>query len=140
VAGSGARVVYLDASAIVKLVVREMETDDLIGYIGDAELVSSEISEIEVPRAAYLRTGEVASIARAETVLRRFSLVALDDELRREAARARPPDLRSLDAIHLASCLRLGKRLEAVLVYDRKLADALRAHALRVEAPSGTRN
>ena len=136
-AGSVTRVVYLDASAIVKLVVRETETDDLIGYLGDAELVSSEITEVEVPRAAYLRTGEVESIARAEAVLRRFSLVALDDELRREAARARPPDLRSLDAIHLASCLRLATRLEAVLVYDRKLADALRARAFRVEAPSG---
>ena len=130
--------VYLDASAIVKLVVREKETDDLIGYIGDADLVSSEIAEIEVPRAAYLRTGEAESIARAEAALRRFSLVVLDEELRREAARARPPDLRSLDAVHLVACLRLAKQLEAVVVYDRRLSDAVRARGLRVEAPPGT--
>jgi len=136
VAGSAARVLYLDASAIVKLVVRERETEKLIEFIDEAELVSSEISEIEVPRAAHLRTGEVESIARAEAVLRRFGLVALDDELRREAAGARPPDLRTLDAIHLVSCLRLARHLEAVLVYDRKLTHALRARALRVESPA----
>lgn len=132
--------VYLDASAIVKLVVREKETTSLVNYLGDAEPVSSEIAEIEVVRAAYLRTGDVESIARAEAVLRRFSLVALDDELRRDAARARPADLRSLDAIHFASCLRLAKQLDAVVVYDRRLTEALRANALRVEAPSGEDN
>lgn len=134
-AASAPRVLYLDASAIVKLVVRERETDRLIDYLGDAALVSSEISEVEVPRAAYLATGESETIARAETALRRFSLVALDDELRREAARAVPADLRSLDAIHLASCLRLKAQVDAVVVYDRKLSAALRAHALAVEAP-----
>lgn len=135
-AGNAARLLYLDASAIVKLVVRERETDALMRYIGGADLVSSEISEIEVPRAAYLRTGDVESVTRAETTLRRFSLVALDDELRREAARARPADLRSLDAVHLVSCLRLAEQLEAVVVYDRRLAAAVRTHGLRVEAPS----
>jgi len=135
VASNVPRVLYLDASAIVKLVVRDRETDELISYIGDAALVSSVISEIEVPRAAYLKTGESESIARAETAMRRFSLVELDDELRREAARARPADLRSLDAIHFASCLRLKTHLSAVVAYDRKLAAALRARAMRVEAP-----
>lgn len=132
---SAARVVYLDASAIVKLVVRERETDSLLAYLEDAERVSSEIAEIEVVRAAYLRTGASESIARAEAVLRRFSLVPVDDDIRRDAARARPADLRTLDAIHLASCLRLARQLDAVVAYDRRLADALRANALRVDAP-----
>ena len=135
-ASSAPRVLYLDASAIVKLVVREPESDELISYVRDAALVSSVISEIEVPRAAYLKTGESETIARAETAMRRFSLVELDDELRREAARARPADLRSVDAIHLASCLRLKTRLAAVVAYDRKLIAALRANALLVEAPA----
>ena len=134
-ASSALRVLYLDASAIVKLVIREKETDQLVDYVGDAALVSSEISEVEVPRAAYLATGESDTIARAEAALRRFSLVSLDDELRREAARVRPPDLRSLDAIHLASCLRLKAQLDAVVAYDRKLAAALRTHALPIAAP-----
>jgi predicted nucleic acid-binding protein len=135
VASSASRVLYLDASAIVKLVIRERETERLIEYVSGATLVSSEISEVEVPRAAYLATGESDSIARADATLRRFSLVALDDELRRDAARLRPADLRSLDAIHLVSCLRVKAQVDAVLVYDRKLEAALRTHALPVEAP-----
>lgn len=134
-ATSPERVLYLDASAIVKLVVRERETDDLIAYIGTAQLVSSEISEVEVPRAAYLRTGDTESITHAERLLRRLSLVVLGDELRRDAARARPPELRTLDAVHLVSCLQLATQLEAAVVYDRRLADAVRSHGLRVEAP-----
>lgn len=130
------RVVYVDSSAIVKLVVRERETDVLRDYLRGAELVSSEIAEIEVPRAAYLRTARAESVSRAEALLRRFSLVPLDDELRRAAARARPPGLRSLDAVHLVSCLRLASRLDAVVCYDRRLAVALHAGRLRVEAPA----
>ncbi len=120
----------------MKLVVRERETDALAAYLAGAELASSEIAEIEVPRAAYLRTGEAASVARAESLLRRFSLVALDEDLRREAARAQPAELRSLDAVHLVSCLRLAKQLDAVVAYDRRLAGAVLAAGLHVEAPT----
>ena len=136
VASERPRLVYLDSSAIVKLVVREKETDALEEYLGSAELVSSEIADVEVPRAAYLRTGKTESVTRADAVLRRFGLVPLDDELRRAAARARPAELRSLDAVHLVSCLRLAAHLESVVCYDRRLAAALRAGSLHVEAPS----
>ena len=134
-ASSAPRILYLDASAIVKLVIRERETDRLIEYVGDAALVSSEVSDVEVPRAAYLKTGDSEAIARAEAAMRRFSLVALDAELRHEAARVRPADLRTLDAIHLASCLRVRAQVDAVLAYDRKLTAALRTHGLSVAAP-----
>jgi predicted nucleic acid-binding protein len=129
------RAFYLDASAIVKLVVGETATAALVGHIGDASLITSEISEVEVPRAAYLRTGAEATVRHAEEVLARFNLVPLDEEIRRDAARARPAELRSLDAIHLASCLRVAKHIEAVVVYDKRLAKALRAQDLRVDAP-----
>lgn len=127
---------YLDSSAVVKLVVRERETDELRAFIGGADLVSSEIAEVEVPRAAYLTTENAETLAHAEAILRRFSLVALDDELRHEAARARPPALRSLDAVHLVSCLRLARELTAVVVYDRRLTAALRALGLPIAAPA----
>jgi len=51
----------------------------------------------------------------AETVLRRFDLIALDEELQRAAARRLPRELRTLDAIHLVSALRVGERLRALL-------------------------
>jgi predicted nucleic acid-binding protein len=136
VAAEQRRALYLDASAIVKLVVREDETDALTRSLGDAPLVTSEISEVEVPRAAYLRTGSDESVRHADAVLARFHLVPLDEEVRRDAARARPADLRSLDAIHMASCLRLARHLEAAVAYDRRLADALRARRVTVLAPA----
>lgn len=136
-ASDAPRLVYLDSSAIVKLVVREGETDALRAFLRGAELVSSEIADVEVPRAAYLRTGKSETVSRAEQVLGHLALVPLDDELRRSAARARPAELRSLDAIHLVSCLRLATQLDSVVCYDRRLATALRAGRLRVEAPAG---
>ena len=130
------RVLYLDASAIVKLVVRETETDALRTYLEGAQLVTSEMSLTEVPRAAHLRTGASEVIAQAETVLRRFDLVTLEEELHRAAARFRPRELRTLDAIHLVSALRLRGRLSAVVAYDKRLTRAARDAGLRVDAPA----
>lgn len=132
------RVVYLDASAIVKLVVREGETEALRAYLDGLQLITSEISLTEVPRAAQLRTGAIEVIEQAENVLRRFDVVALDEELHRAAARAVPRELRTLDAIHLVSALRLRDRLRAVVVYDRRLTQAARDAGLAVEAPAPT--
>ncbi len=129
------RVLYLDASAIVKLVVREAETDALRALLERAQLVTSDISLTEVPRAAHLRTGSAAVFDRAEAVLRRFDLVSLDEELHGAAARRPRRELRTLDAIHLVSALRVGARLRAVVVYDRRLAQAAREAGLAVEAP-----
>lgn len=130
-----ARVVYLDASAIVKLVVRESETDALRAYLEGAQLVSSEVALTEVPRAAHLRTGAPEVFEQADAVLRRFDLVALDEELHRAAARAEPRELRTLDAIHLASAVRVRDRLAGVVAYDKRLTQAVRAVGLTVDAP-----
>ena len=119
----------------MKLVVSERETDALSRHIAGASLITSEISEVEVPRAAYLRTDAEESVRHAEAVLARFNLVPLDEEVRRAAARSRPAGLRSLDAIHLVSCLRVARHIRSVVVYDKQLATALRAHDLRVDAP-----
>ena len=119
----------------MKLVVREGETDALLRYVGDAEIAASEIASVEVPRAAYLKTGAPETIAHAETLLARLFLVALDTELYREAARTSPPDLRSLDAVHLASALRVRDQIEAMVGYDRRLARAARDAGLRVASP-----
>lgn len=44
--------------------------------------------------------------------------------------------LRTLDAIHLATALRLGSDLDAVVTYDNRLAEAARTLGLPVAAPS----
>lgn len=129
------RALYVDSSAIVKLIVPEAESDALRTHVEGAHLVTSEIALTEVPRAARLRTNAPDVFDRAEAVLRRFELVELDEELHRAAARRGPPTLRALDAIHLVSALRLGQRVRSVVAYDRRLVDAARAAGLAVDQP-----
>lgn len=129
------RVVYLDSSAIVKLVVREAETDALRAFLGSAQLISSLVATVEVPRAAHLKTGDPATIGQAEQVLARFFLVSLDSGIRSLAARAQPPGLRTLDAIHLVAALQVSSRVDAAVIYDQRLAEAARASNVVVQAP-----
>ena len=129
-------VLYLDASAIVKLVVREAETDALAKFLGSADCVSSEVAAVEVPRAAFLKTGDPRTIAHAERILSGFFLVVLDAGLRRQAATVRPAGLSTLDAIHLASAMHVSSRTEAAVIYDVRLAEAARAVQLAVQAPA----
>jgi predicted nucleic acid-binding protein len=115
--------------------VSENETDALLGYLAGAELAVSEVALVEVPRAAYLKTGVRETVRHAEALLRRFFLISLDDDLFAEAARTRPAELRSLDVVHLASALRIKDQIEAAVVYDRRLGYAARQAGFRVEAP-----
>ena len=119
----------------MKLVVSEGETRALVEYLADAELAVSEVALVEVPRAAHLKTGASETIQHAEALLRRFFLIALDDDICVEAARARPAELRSLDAVHLASALRIRDQIEGAVVYDSRLGLAARQAGLRVTAP-----
>ncbi len=128
--------VYVDASAVVKLIVPEEESSHLQRYLAGRPLISSEIVGIEVPRAVVLRSRAIAAAGEAEQLLRELVLlVRLDDELRATAARVGPPALRSLDAIHLASALRVRDEIDAGVVYARRLAEAASAAGLPVGAP-----
>jgi len=52
------------------------------------------------------------------------------------AAALEPPELRALDAIHLATALSLGRDLKAVCAYDVRLSSAATAKAIEVLAPA----
>jgi len=126
--------VYVDSSAVVKLVLREPETDALRKLLGRrSDLVSSALARTEVIRA--VRPHGPDAIRRAKALLRRIDLIRVDDELLDAAAMLDPPPLRSLDAIHLASAMALGEDLDVVLTYDRRMQTAADALALSVAAP-----
>ncbi len=127
---------YFDASAIVKLVHQETESDALRAFIVDhpyEQVTSNELARTEVVRAAR-RTGHHL-IADARAVLRYFDLKPLARDLLDEAADMGPDLLRSLDAIHLASALRLRRGLTALVAYDARLLDAARAARLPTASP-----
>ena len=125
---------YLDTSAFLKLVRSEPESRALRAEmtIGDA-LVSSALLLVEGRRAAS-RYGALA-LARARAALSTVTLLAIDDQTLETAAGLEPPELRSLDALHLAAALSLAGDLGRVYSYDARLAAAASALGLDVRQP-----
>lgn len=125
---------YLDASAIVKLAIDEPESAALRWYLRRRRpLVSSALARTEVIRA-LLDEGE-EGIARGGAVLSRMELVRLNDRVLNAAGVLVPPDLRSLDAIHLATAQQLGAGIAQVITYDDRMASAARGLGLKVATP-----
>ena len=128
--------VYLDSSALVKLVVSEPESMALIERLKAwPERVCSALALTELPRALERAGLGAAANRRAREVLGRIALVDVDRRILATAATLEPRTLRTLDAIHLATALAVREDLEIVVTYDRRLrAAAERAH-LDVAAP-----
>jgi predicted nucleic acid-binding protein len=127
--------VYLDSSAIVKLVVAEAESRALADYLRDhPSRVSCALARVEVIRA--VRPHGTAAVGRAGQLLARISLLRLDDVLLDAAADLEGTTLRSLDAIHLAAARAFGDELAEVVTYDRRMADAAHGFGLAVSAPA----
>jgi predicted nucleic acid-binding protein len=128
---------YLDSSAIVKLVQREAESEALRRFLrrhrGD-ERVTSALARVEVVRAVM--PGGTEAMAQARRQLARLHQINLDIELLDRAATVVPGTLlRTLDAVHVVSAQLLGSNLRAVVTYDRRMSDAAVATGLPVEAP-----
>lgn len=127
--------VYLDSSALVKLVVREPESRALRAYLRrEPERLSCGLARTEVLRA--LRPLGPAAVEMARRLLRTIDLVRLDDTLLDAAGMLEPLTLRSLDAIHLAAAQLVAPALRAVVTYDRRMADAAAALGFAVAAPA----
>jgi predicted nucleic acid-binding protein len=131
---SADRATYLDSSAIVKLVVAEPESAALRRYLRRRRpLVSSALARAEVARA-LLPLGEQAS-RRGQEVLARLELVRISDRVLAAAGSSLPAELRTLDAIHLATAQQLGGDLARLVTYDERLRAAAAAVGTAVAAP-----
>lgn len=120
-------VIYLDTSALVKVVRPEPETSHLRGWLdrqAGALLVTSALSEVELPRALR-RIDEEDRLLRATELFEDLLIIEIDPELRRAAAALADPLLRSLDAIHIASAYELRPDLTAIVTYDVRMARAV---------------
>ena len=131
------RLLYLDSSALVKLVLPEPETEALLDLIQLwPERVSSLLARVEVPRAVRRAGEERTTLQRAEEVVARVGLLRIDARVLSAAARLEPRELRTLDAIHLATALSMGEQLGAVVAYDSRLAQAAEHQGMPVLAPT----
>ncbi|MGH3328868.1 MAG: type II toxin-antitoxin system VapC family toxin [Streptomycetales bacterium] len=129
--------IYFDSSALVKLVLSDRESAALEHWIderADVPQVSSDLVQVEVPRAV-MRAAPVA-LLQARDVLDRVGGVSLSPRILETAATLQPPTLRSLDAVHLASALRLRGDLTAFVAYDDRLLAAAKALGMPTEQPA----
>lgn len=132
---SAEQLTYLDSSAIVKLAILEAESSALRAYLRSrGSLVSSALARTEVGRALTPFGGE--AVRRGAAVLRRIDLVVVSDRVLDIAATLPPPQLRSLDAIHLATAQELGPSLDRLVTYDDRMAQAARSLGWTVHGPS----
>lgn len=131
--------IYLDSSALPKLLVEESESAALASWISQRSstpTVSSELAKLEVVRAARRLAATVVPAARA--LVWQLDLIPLSGAVMDEAADLGEPMLRSVDAIHLASALSIRGDLTAFVSYDHRLVDAARTAGLSLSQPGVT--
>ena len=129
-------VLYLDASALAKLLLTERESPALERRVAGQRLVTSALSRVEVSRAVRRGLADPEpALALFEEILGRCVVLPVDAGMLGAAAGVEPPTLRTLDAIHLASALLLADELDAFVTYDRQLGTAAAKAGLLVEAP-----
>jgi uncharacterized protein len=138
-------VIYLDSAAAVKLIHAEADSAALREFLDERstiEWASSSLVEIETYRALARATEPAdmpAVINQFHALLDLIVRIEIDSRIRIIAQTVAPPTVRSLDAIHLATGLRLRDqgRLTSFLTYDKRLAEAASAAGLAVEMPTG---
>jgi predicted nucleic acid-binding protein len=125
-------VLYLDASAITKLVIADAESDALLDAVRGHSLISSRVVVVEVGKAVARADPTVDP----QPVLAHVAFVEFDADLAQIAAGTGSAMLRALDAIHVASALRVGGEITSFVTYDDRQASAARSAGLTVTSPS----
>ncbi len=129
--------IYIDTSALVKLLFDEPESTALIDWLNqktEVPKVSSELCTIELLRTCQRIDGTLVDDARR--LLDGVDLLPIDHVIVERAAVLAPHELRSLDAIHLASALSLIEDLTDFVAYDVRLCSAAKQVGLPVVSPA----
>ncbi len=116
---------YLDTSALVKLIVAKAESDALSEYLrcfAEDFLFTAALTRTELVHA--VADGGQPAVTEARILLDSIDTVVLSRALLDDAGMLPPPRLRTLDAIHLAAAQRAGRSLRAVITYDSRMTEA----------------
>lgn len=133
---------YLDSSALVKLVLDEPESEELQAVVEGELVTSCSLVLTEIPRALTRDAHDYGSsryererlLEVASDVIDGLALIPLTVDLLRTAGAIDDPLLRTLDAIHVAAAIGLDD--DAVMVtYDRRQRQAATAAGLEVRSP-----
>jgi predicted nucleic acid-binding protein len=126
-------VAYLDSSAFVKTIVVEPESRQLATWLRSfPDRASSALLRMEAVRAVRSHGPELVQRAREEFA--NVELAQIDAALLDAAADLDIP-VRSLDAIHLATALALGRDLAVLVTYDDRMIRGARELGIEVATP-----
>jgi uncharacterized protein len=127
-------VAYLDTSVLGRVLLGEPDARAILRALGAFDVrVASRLTRVELCRLALRHD----LLADADQLLAGVALIPLDDDLVATAETIPPPAVATLDAIHLATAVRLAGsgRLDVLMTYDARLADGARRHGLEVLGP-----
>jgi uncharacterized protein len=129
------RAIYVDSSALVKLILAEPESDALEQHLAndDANVATSRLAVVEVSRAASIANPARDVGREVDRLLSSYTLLTVSVELLRIARRLASQSLRTLDAIHLASALAIGA--DELVAYDKRLLAAALEQQIAVATP-----
>lgn len=129
--------VYADSSALVKLVIEEPESHALDRHLAAGQtLAVSRVALVEVSRATAIANPAPEVRAETQRLLSSCMLIDVTDGLLRSAAGLASAPVRTLDAIHLASAMRIDA--DELLAYDRRLVEAAAERGIPVVSPGAT--
>lgn len=127
--------IYMDTSALVKLVIAEPESDALEEHLetSGCQMTTSLVSEVELTRAVN-RIDE-SMHRQVGHLLSRQVVLPMSESIRNRASYLQPLGIRSLDAIHIATAVEIQPNLVSVVSYDNRLLEAARSFGLQVSSP-----
>jgi predicted nucleic acid-binding protein len=127
--------IYFDTSALAKLVLIERESDTLRAWVGarpHSPRITNSVGVAELQRLAA-RVSQ-AALSAAVQLLARIDQLDLTPIALTRAAQLPPPEVRTLDALHIASASDLSD-LEAIVTYDSRMITAAEGYGLPVASP-----
>ena len=128
---------YFDTSALAKLVVQEPESGFLRDWLRErpnVPIVTNVVGVVELQRLAARVSREAVSAA--DLLLGRIGRLELTVSSVALAGRLPPPEVRPLDALHIASAAGIAD-LQALVSYDHRMINAARAYGLPTAGPTG---
>lgn len=128
--------IYVDSCAVVKLILDEDHTRALKAHLTSkpAEMVSSELTKVEVCRTLIRLSQREANREVADNLLAKIAKLPMNAVLDL-AADLDGPNLRSLDALHVATAQMLGPAVTEFITYDKRLAKAATDAGLPLTMP-----
>ncbi len=129
------KTVYVDTSALGRVLLDEPDKQAIQRDLAKFDKrVASRLLRVELRRVGLRRD----LLDRVNTLVADVALIPIDDRILTSVETLTPPAVGTLDAIHLATAVQLAKagELDALMTYDKRLADGAREHGITVLSPS----